>query len=313
MKYCPITWELINDNMTYSIAGLRKLSPQLTNLLPLIYSAKQQRAEAIARAGKMSIQGVQPKLSAGLNVKQGCFDIVSQQGQFILKPQSEWFAELPENEAITMSMAASIDINIPVHGLIPASDGSWTYFIKRFDRHGRHHQKIAVEDFAQLSLASRDSKYDSSMEKVAKLIREYCTFPILEALKLFKLTLFNFLVGNEDMHLKNFSIILEQNQIIQLAPGYDLLNTTIAQANTKEELALPLNGKKNNLTFKDLCVYFPLDVLCLNKTVTQQVIQQIYNAVPIWVDLISRSYLSQDMQKKYYDLLKQRAKRLNIN
>lgn len=312
MKYCPITWECIHDELTYSQAGLKKLSPQLTDLLPLTTSAKEQRQEAIARVGKMSIQGVQPKLSARLNVSQACFEIVSQHGQYILKPQSEWFPELPENEAITMSMAACIQLDVPIHGLIPASDGSWTYFIKRFDRSGRHHHKISVEDFAQLAGERRDSKYSSSMEKIAKLIHQYCTFPAVESLKFYKLTLFNYFIGNEDMHLKNFSILIDAHEVIKLSPAYDLLNTSIAQKNTKEELALPLKGKKNNLTFTDLTVYFPRDVLFLNEKVVKQVLGALTQALPTWISLINRSYLSDSMKHNYLALLTERAHRLKI-
>lgn len=141
-----------------------------------------------------------------------------------------------------MSLAAMIGLEVPLHGLVYSKDNSMTYFIKRFDRKSRN-EKIAVEDFAQLSHSTRDTKYNSSMEKIAKLIFEFCSFPKVEAVKLFKLTLFNFLVGNEDMHLKNFSLIT-LGQKICLSPSHGLLNTTIAQKNTKEELALPLNGKK---------------------------------------------------------------------
>lgn len=310
MNHCPITWETIPTHKIYSSAGLKKLSAQLSELRPLNYSAKQQREEALARAGKMSIQGIQPKISARLNVSQRCFDIVSQQGQYILKPQSVLFPELPENEAITMSMAECISLDVPVHGLILSSDNSWTYFIKRFDRYGRHHQKRAVEDFAQLAGENRYSKYKSSMEKVSKLIQHYCTFPKIELVKLFKLTLFNYLVGNEDMHLKNFSVITNKKGIIELSPVYDLLNTTIAQKNTKEEIALPLNGKKNNLTKKDLLTYFPLELLSLNEKTTQHVCQQIQEAIPTWNTLIDKSYLSEGMKEYYHQLLSQRIARL---
>ncbi|HEX4044769.1 MAG TPA: HipA domain-containing protein, partial [Gammaproteobacteria bacterium] len=238
MKRCPITYEPIQDQENYSQRGLRLLSPQLKNLWPLQLSASEQRMEAIARAGKMSIQGVQTKLSAQLRIKEQHFEIVDKNGHYILKTPSEYFPELPENEAITMSLATTIGLDVPVHGLIYAKDNSMTYFIKRFDRVG-HNKKLAIEDFTQLSGLDRNTKYDSSMEKVANIISAFCTFPKVEFVKLFKLTLFNFLIGNEDMHLKNFSLIV-RNQIVSLSPAYDLLNSTIAQENSKEEIALPL-------------------------------------------------------------------------
>jgi serine/threonine-protein kinase HipA len=128
MKHCPITYEIISDQENYSQRGLRLLSPQLKKLSPLELSADEQRQEALDRVGKMSIQGVQKKLSAQLKIKEGCFELVDQNGQYILKPQSDNFPELPENEAITMSLAKTIGLEVPVHGLVYSKDNSMTYF-----------------------------------------------------------------------------------------------------------------------------------------------------------------------------------------
>ena len=312
MKRCPITYEIISDDDDYSLHGLRLLSPQLKQLKALDSSAAEQRREAIARVGKMSIQGVQTKLSAQLKIKEGRFDIVDHNGHYILKPQSEYYPELPENEALTMSLAAMIGIEVPVHGLVHSKDNTMTYFIKRFDRVG-HNQKCALEDFAQLSQSGRDTKYSSSMEKIADIITNagFCSFPRIEAVKLFKLTLFNFLIGNEDMHLKNFSLITRDRKIT-LSPAYDLLNTTIAQMNTKEELALPLNGKKNNLKKRDFMDYFAIHRLQLNQTVISDIIDEITRIVPSWKIRIGQSFLSETMKTKYLELLTERACRLDF-
>ncbi|MDR3492840.1 MAG: HipA domain-containing protein [Gammaproteobacteria bacterium] len=308
MKRCPITYDVIKEDESYSQRGLHLLSPTLLQLKQLEYSAAEQRSEAIARAGKMSIQGVQVKLSAQLKVKEGCFEFVDQRGHYILKPQSQFYPELPENEAITMTLAASIGIDVPIHGLVYAKDGSMTYFIKRFDRYG-HDNKLAVEDFAQLSQSTRDTKYNSSMEKVVKVINDFCSFPKIEAMKLLRLTLFNYLIGNEDMHLKNFSLITREQKIL-MSPAYDLLNTTIAQKNTKEELALPLNGKKNNIKSTDFLIYFAQHKLDLNKKVIADILQDIEKALPTWKELIHHSFLSAEMKKKYLQLLNERTEKL---
>lgn len=310
MKHCPITYEQISAQENYSQRGLRLLSAQLKNLEPLDLSADEQRQEALARVGKMSIQGVQKKLSAKLKIKKGCFEIVDQYGQYILKPQSDIYPELPENEAITMTLAKIIGLEVPIHGLIYSKDNSFTYFIKRFDRIG-HHKKLALEDFAQLSGEDRDTKYKSSMEKVIAIIEQFCTFPKIEFVKLLKLTLFNFLVGNEDMHLKNFSLLTKDGKIF-ISPAYDLLSSTIAQKNTREELALPLKGKKNNLTQSDFLKYFAVEKLRLNQNIIDGVIREFHQAIPRWQELIGLSFLSQPMQKKYLELLEQRCKRLNF-
>ncbi len=310
MKRCPITYEIITDQESYSHLGLSLLSHQLKNLKPLELSAEEQQQEAIARVGKMSIQGIQIKLSAQLKIKEGRFEIVDQQGRFILKPQSSHYPELPENEAITMTLAKTIGLEAPIHGLICSKDNSMTYFIKRFDRSG-HNKKLPLEDFAQLSGQDRYTKYDSSMEKVIKVISNFCTFPKIEFVKLFKLTLFNFLIGNEDMHLKNFSLITRDNKTF-LSPVYDLVNSTIALSDAKEEIALSLNGKKSNLKKQDFFNYFAVDRLELNQNVISGVIQEIQQAIPKWKELISVSFLSQPMQEKYLSLLEERCSKLGL-
>ena len=310
MKRCPITYDIISDPENYSQRGLRLLSPRLKALSPLELSAEEQRKEAIDRVGKMSIQGVQRKLSAQLKIRAGCFELVDQKGHYILKPQSDTYPELPENEAISMSLAKTIGLEVPIHGLLYSKDQSMTYFIKRFDR-VVHNEKLALEDFAQLSNGDRYTKYDSSMEKVINVIENFCTFPKIEFVKLFKLTLFNFLIGNEDMHLKNFSLITKDKKI-SLSPAYDLLNSTIAQKNAQEEIALPLRGRKNNLNKHDIFDYFAVERLGLNQKIIDRVIQDFQCAIPKWQKLIGMSFLSQAMQEKYLHLLEVRRKRLDF-
>ena len=241
MSRCPITYEECEGGK-YSLRGLKKLSPRLKNLKDFPFSAEDQVKEAIARAAKMSIQGVQPKLSVHLDLKNEIFEIVDTAGRYIFKPQTKNYREVPENEDVTMRLAELIGIDVPLHGMVYSKDNTMTYFIRRFDRVGRN-KKIAVEDFAQLSGKDRETKYDSSMEQIISLIDQFCTFPAIEKLNLFNLTLFNYLVGNEDMHLKNFSVIRRDFKV-ELSPAYDLLNSTII-LNSQEELALPLRGKKN--------------------------------------------------------------------
>jgi serine/threonine-protein kinase HipA len=309
MKRCPITYEPLANDQAYSPQGLRLLDRSLQSLAPLEFTAEQQREEAISRVGKMSIQGLQLKLSAVLRIRGGRFEIVDRGGRYTLKPQSLDFPELPENEDLTMRMAAAAGIEVPLHGLLRSVDGSFTYFIKRFDRKG--HDRLPVEDFAQLSGESRDTKYDSSMEKVAGVTDRFCTFPAIERVKLFERTVFSFLVGNEDMHLKNFSLIT-RDQKVELAPAYDFLNTTIALKNAKEEFALPLKGKKSRLTRNDLLNYFARERLELNEGVLKDVVARFTEAVPVWRDLLDRSFLSARMKEKYSAILTERAARMHL-
>jgi len=304
MKRCPISYKKLNEFDKYSIEGKKQLSKNLVKLFDFPYSAAEQIRESAVRSLKMSIQGVQPKLSVVLNVKQGLFEVVDKGGQYIIKPQNQMYQNLPENEDLTMKLAKTIGIEVPLTGLIYSKDGSFSYFIKRFDRLLKN-KKIHMEDFAQLSEKSRDTKYNSSMEKVAEIIDKFCTFPVIEKKKLFERTIFSFLTGNEDMHLKNFSLIYKDNKV-KLSPAYDLINTTIVLKNPIEQLALPINGKKNKLTKIDLINYFGAERLNLNNKVIKTVMNNFVSKLPQMQKSISISFLPKTLKNKYLELLNNR-------
>jgi serine/threonine-protein kinase HipA len=121
------------------------------------------------------------------------------------------------------------------------------------------------------------------------------------------------LTGNEDMHAKNFSLFSEDNQVFKLAPAYDLLNSTIVTAGkSKEELAVPLNGKKSKLTYNHLVKYFAYERLGLDQRAVEACFKQLKDAFPEWERLISRSFLSDEMRKAYSELLTERRQRLQL-
>ncbi|CAN5474887.1 HipA domain-containing protein [soil metagenome] len=310
MPYCPITFEPVPDGSVYSRTGLRLIHPKLESLAPLDLSHAEQLRQARLRADKMSVQGVQPKLSAVLRLGEGQFEIVDRGGKFLLKPNPIPFEEVPANEAVTMSMAAAAGIEVPAHGLVPAIDGSWVYFIRRFDRVGRS-GKRHVEDFAQLSGATRETKYESSLEKVAALVEQFCTFPALEKPKLARRLLFCFLTGNEDMHLKNFSL-WSTNGTVTLAPAYDFLNTTLVLEDAIEESALPLDGRKRKLTHQLWLEYFCAERLGLPQPIIESIVADLETALPVWQDLLDRSQLAPPRIEAYKSLLTKRAARLAL-
>jgi len=310
MNRCPISYSLVGESH-YSKKGLRSLAYGLSKLNLFEYTAEEQRIEAFNRASKMSIQGVQPKLSAILNIKDEKFQIVDRGGRYILKPQHPYFPQLPENEDLTMRLAEITGLDVPLHGMIWSKDNTLTYFIKRFDRKGQN-DKVPLEDFAQLAGLSRDTKYNYSMEKLVKLIDSYCTFPAIEKVKLLKLVLFCFVTGNDDMHLKNFSIINLDGKI-QLSPCYDLVNTIIEYKNPEDEIALPIKGKKKNLTRNLLINYFGQEKCDLTDKVIDKVLDSITNAIPKWREEISFSFLSDEMKEKYIALINARLERLQLD
>lgn len=311
VNVCAITYQDVPEGERYSARGLKLLSPQLKKLEPLALTLDEQREEAARRAGKMSIQGVQVKLSAKLAVSSGRFEIVDRGGMYILKPAPAGYREVPENEDLTMRLAAAAGIKTPLHGLVYAKDGTRTYFIKRFDR--KKGRKLYLEDFGQLLGLAREVKYDTSMEAMGQAVLKHTTFPALESREFFLRTIFCFLTGNEDMHAKNFSLFSEDNEVFKLSPAYDLLNSTLVTAGkSKEEFAVPLHGKKSKVTRNDLLKYFGEERLELDESAVRTILNQLQKAFPAWDRLIQNSFLSKEMKRAYLELLTERRARLGL-
>lgn len=309
MNRCPITYEEIPAG-GYSPRGLRRLSPRLTRLEPLPWSAEEQRREAALRADRMSVQGVQPKLSARLAVAASRFEVVDTGGTFLLKPQHPVFPHLPENEDLTMRLAATAGIDVPLHGMVWSRDGTLTYFVRRFDRlpGGR---KVAVEDFAQLTGGTRDTKYDSSMERLVPVLDAWCTFPAVARRELFRRSLFCFLTGNEDMHLKNWSLVTRDGRT-DLSPAYDLVNSSLVLGPDAEEMALPLRGRRRRLAREDWLDYWARERLQLPDRVVESVLDTFRTALPAWRERIGQSFLPPDLAAGYLDRVEERARRIAL-
>jgi len=314
MIRCPITYEPCEKGR-YSLRGVKKFSRRLNDIHDFPYSATEQRVEAALRADKMSVQGVQPKLSVCLNIRDSTFEVTDRGGRYLVKPQHEIFPELPENEDLCMRLAEIAGITVPLHALIYCKDQTFSYVIKRFDRIGRK-DKLAVEDFAQLKGMDRETKYDISMEKIISVF-DFCTFPLIEKNRFFRRCIFNYLIGNEDMHLKNFSLITKEGKT-ELAPAYDFLSSTTAylalgkQLHQIEEIALCLKGKKRNLTRKIWIDYYARERLGLNPKIISEELERFSLCFDKWSELINISFLSSSSRKIFTDLINQRRNILKI-
>jgi serine/threonine-protein kinase HipA len=305
---CLITYDAIPDDRDYSARGLRRLHSRLSHLDPLPFTNEELIQEVVNRASKMSVQGIQPKLSAVLRVQEGRFELVDRGGRFILKPPNAGYPELPENEDLTMKLAKVAGLEIPDHGLVRAKDRKLVYWIRRFDRVGQK-GKLAVEDFAQLSGKDRETKYESSVEHVIDVIEKYCTFPLVEKKVFFERFLFNYLVGNEDMHLKNYAVITEK-EVTRLAPCFDFLNSTIVLKEAREESALPLRGKKSGFTRNLLIKYLAAERLGLTEPVIKGVVRTFQSIWPVWKTWIERSFLSAEAKERYCTVVTARFARI---
>lgn len=251
-----------------------------------------------------SLTGVQPKLSLNLHKHEGSnrLTIVGLWGDFIFKPQTDAYPELPENEDLTMHLAEAARIKVVPHSLIHLADGSLGYITRRIDR-TKKGEKIDMEDMCQLTLHPTEYKYKSSCEQIAKAIAAYSSTPRLDLVSFMQVLLFSFVTGNNDMHLKNFSLY-RPKALYQLSPAYDLLNVAIANPKDKEEMALPINGKKAQIKLADFLK--ASDTMGIEQRVTLGLINGLRNAMPAWIDLINNSFLSDEMKQNYLDLISRR-------
>lgn len=264
-------------------------------------------AEQIIRA-QTSLTGVQPKLSLNLTKHDGCnrLTIVGLWGDYIFKPQTDAYAELPENEDLTMHLAEAAKISVVPHSLIRLADGRLGYITKRIDRN-KNGEKIDMEDMCQLTQHPTEYKYKGSYEQIAKAIVHYCDTPKLDLTNYLQQLLFCFVTGNNDMHLKNFSLYCPSIDY-QLTPAYDLINVAIANPKDTEELALPLAGKKTRLCVDDFLK--AAQTMGIEEKVVLRLIAGLHRALPKWLELIHNSFLNDDMKMQYEELVVSRLHRL---
>ncbi|MCL8006942.1 HipA domain-containing protein [Gelidibacter japonicus] len=253
----------------------------------------------------ISLPGVQPKLSMSLttdNKKDKRLTVVGALGgNYIFKPPSEDYPEMPANEHLTMTMAQLFSIDVVPHSLIRLASGELSYITKRIDRNGDG-SKIHMIDMFQVVEAF--DKYRGSMERIGKAIHEYADNTFLDILRFYELTVFSYLTGNNDMHLKNFSM-LKTSYGWALSPAYDLLNVAIVNPEDTEELALTIAGKRKKITKKTL-IEFGVG-LGLSKKQIESVFRRFQELQEDAIVLIKMSFLSEDMQSNYIELLECRS------
>ena len=199
--------------------------------------------------GRMSISGVQPKLSVIHDRKRRLLTVVDRGGLYILKPPTERFESLPENENLCMNIAAAYGIEVPPHGLLPLADGGLAYVVRRFDRLADG-TKLQQEDFQQL--LETDDKYSGSYERIGNCIKRCSAVPGLDLVRLLERAVLFYVLGNGDAHLKNFSLLRTEAVGYQLSPAYDIISSRLVLPEEKEEVCLSLRGKKSRLSRKDL-------------------------------------------------------------
>ena len=257
------------------------------------------------------VTGVQPKLS--LTIAKGenrwdtkRFTIVGLWGNYILKPPTLNYPEMPEVEDLTMHLAEIAKISVVPHTLIRLKSGQLAYMTKRVDRTDKG--KIHMEDMCQLTERQTEHKYQASHEQVAKTLSKFSSNPGLDVVNFFELVLFSFITGNADMHLKNFSILYDPIMGPVLSPAYDLLSTTLLNPKDDEDLALNLNGKKKKIKREDFEAAFK--TLKLDVKQQSNIFLKMEKAKNKWLECIQASFLSPNFKNQYIQLIEERFDRL---
>lgn len=262
---------------------------------------------------QMAVTGVQAKVSLSLFRKEEKnltkkLTIVGLYGDYILKPPSEHYEQLPELESATMHLADVCGIKVVPHSLVKLKDKTLCYITKRVDRTRK--TKLHMEDMCQLSERLTEDKYKGSHEQVAKLVLKYSSTPLLDVSNFYEQVLFSFFTGNSDMHLKNFSLLEKEGQGLSLCPAYDLVPTILVNPADTEELALALNAKKRKLKYPDFLSAY--EKCGLSKKVLDNTLELFVYAKPEMEAVLGKSFVSDEYKMKYLSLLESRYKQLDL-
>ena len=278
--------------------------------LPAIHFDDIEQMAISQLSESRGVAGVQKKLSLHIERNRGQrprLTIFGYPSGYILKPQSGRYKQLPEFEQTAMLLADCCLIQTVPHGLVPVNDGSeLAYITKRIDRDGL--TKIHMEDFCQASETITSMKYRSSYEACAALIDEFSKYKQLDKVRLFSVLYFSFIIGNSDMHLKNFSFITDpKTGSLSLAPAYDLLPTRIILPSDHEDLGMLLNGKKENLRKHDF------DAFCasigIDETIQKKVMESIDKKMDAMTEIIMDSTIHQDGKSRWIKMIAANMKR----
>lgn len=260
-----------------------------------------------------TVPGVQKKMSLHLTTDgvRPRLTLVNYPMGYILKPQTDQYQALPEAESLVMQMAGLTGIPTVPYALLHTADG-FAYITKRIDRclpeqKNGTLQMLAMEDFCQLDLRLTEDKYRGSYERCAKIIAKHSQSVGLDLSELFLRVVFSFVVGNSDMHLKNFSLIetAAGNGVYRLSAAYDMLPVNIIVPEDPEQLALTVNGKKRNLHRNDFLKF--AESIALPRPAAERMLNMVISMLPHYQMMCENSYLPNEMKERFATLLNERS------
>jgi len=294
----------------------RKVSPALPYESPVNNAVTEELFKENKK--RLSISGVQEKFSILLEKNKLRLINEGEQGQYILKPipnVGTRMDQMPANEHLSMQIARQVfGIETAENALVFFKNGDPAYLTKRFDVK-EDGTKWSIEDFATLAgrtpqTYGTDFKYSGNYLELFELLKKYVPAYKIEAIKLFKLILFNYLISNGDAHFKNFSLIETTLGDFKLSPAYDLLNSRIHIEDRDfalEDGLLPLdklNGKVKEQFFK------LAELAGISEKQTIKTFQGITSKKDKVLDLIDLSYLDEKTKRNYAQAYQTRLKKL---
>jgi len=315
MNKCLYCYKEIAQGEFHANCAKRIFDTPAVPELPYSLDTMEELAREII-VQSVSVTGVQAKLSLHLNSENGKkdsrFTLVGLWGNFILKPPTAEYPHMPEVEDCTLHLADHFKIPVVPHTLIRLGSGELAYLTRRIDRNRKTNEPIHMEDFCQLSGKLTEQKYRGSMENIAKIIRQYSSNVMFDMITFFEVTLFSFITANGDMHLKNFSLIHDENGLISLTPAYDLLSTRlfISEQEDPDELALTLNGKKRKLRLGDF-IQFGKSCGLSDKQIANS-FKKFGKAIVGVEQILRDSFLPDTLQNEYREIINERVNRLDL-
>ena len=318
MNKCLLCYKQIEDEEFIEYEFHKSCSRKFfgKNVPPILDYTQSEMLELAEKVVKSqrTVTGVQPKLSMSSSKMTDDsaierFTIVGLWGKFILKPQTTLYEQIPQIEDLTMNLAELSKIKTVEHSLIRLKSGELAYITKRIDR--LKNRKLHMEDMCQLTERQTEHKYKGSHEQVAKTIKKYSSNPGFDIVNFFELILFCFLTGNNDMHLKNFSLLKDVSLDYNLCPAYDLVASELVVEGDDEELALNLNGKKKKIRRKDFLI--AMKTSGMNDKSIENIFKKFEKLQNKWHNLINESFLSDEFKENYHNMIKEKFKQLEIN
>lgn len=323
---CPST--LAAGYTTYSPVACKRLfsGRRVSHTMDFSYDDEQYAAIA-ENTKRISVSGVQEKMSAVADHGKIRLTEKGEQGRYILKPAPENKAlrdrkQIPANEHLTMQIARQVyQLQTAENGLIFFTDGTLAYITKRFDMY-EDGVKIPQEDFASLiqktsETHGQDFKYTGSYEDIADKIRELVPAWQVEVGKFFSLVLFNYVFANGDAHLKNFSLQQSKDGDYILSPAYDLMNTSLYTDDDDFALEGCLSPtlektdvyERTGHPCQDDFVRFGQRIGLVDKQINK-LIAPFLKPQPKVLELIENSFLEEKQKRMYQRSYEERLKRL---